>query len=30
VIADRAIDQAKAEGRKTVMERDFSFLKNLK
>lgn len=30
VIADRAIDQARAEGRKTVMDRDFSFLKNLK
>ena len=30
VIADRAIDQARAEGRKTVMDRDLSFLKNLK
>lgn len=30
VITDRAIDQARAEGRKTVMDRDFSFLKNLK
>jgi hypothetical protein len=27
VVADRAIDQAKAEGRKTVLDRDFSFLK---
>lgn len=30
VITDRAIDQARADGRKTVMDRDFSFLKNLK
>lgn len=30
IITDRAIDQARAEGRKTVMDRDFSFLKNLK
>jgi hypothetical protein len=28
VVCDRAIDNARADGRKTVMERDFSFLKN--
>jgi histone H3/H4 len=28
VVCDRAIDNARAEGRKTVMDRDFSFLKN--
>ena len=28
VIADRAIDNARAEGRKTVMDRDLHFLKN--
>lgn len=27
VLCDRAIDQAKAEGRKTVLDRDFDFLK---
>lgn len=27
VIADRAIDNARAEGRKTVLDRDFQFLK---
>jgi len=27
VICDRAIDNARADGRKTVMERDFAFLK---
>jgi histone H3/H4 len=27
VLADRAIDNARAEGRKTVLERDFDFLK---
>lgn len=27
VVADRAIDNARADGRKTVMDRDFSFLK---
>lgn len=30
VICDRAIDNARAEGRKTVLDRDFSFLKNLR
>lgn len=29
-ITDRAIDKARAEGRKTVLDRDFQFLKNLK
>lgn len=29
VIADRGIDNARAEGRKTVLDRDFSFLKKL-
>ncbi len=29
-VADRAIDKARAEGRKTVLDRDFQFLKNLK
>lgn len=28
VIAERAIDAARADGRKTVMDRDFSFLKS--
>ena len=28
VLCDRAIDQARAEGRKTVLERDFDFLKD--
>jgi hypothetical protein len=28
IICDRAIDNARAEGRKTVMDRDFLFLKN--
>jgi histone H3/H4 len=27
VITDRAIDNARADGRKTVLDRDFSFLK---
>ena len=27
ILADRAIDNARAEGRKTVMDRDFEFLK---
>jgi histone H3/H4 len=27
VITDRAIDNARAEGRKTVLDRDFDFLK---
>lgn len=27
VISDRAIDNARSEGRKTVLDRDFSFLK---
>lgn len=30
VISDRAIDNARAEGRKTVMDRDFAFLKSMK
>jgi hypothetical protein len=30
VISDRAIEVARGDGRKTVMERDFDFLKNLK
>lgn len=29
VITDRAIDNARAEGRKTVLDRDFDFLKRL-
>jgi histone H3/H4 len=29
VLCDRAVDNARAEGRKTVMARDFEFLKNL-
>jgi hypothetical protein len=29
VITDRAIDNARAEGRKTVLDRDFEFLKKL-
>ncbi len=29
VITDRAIEQARAEGRKTVLDRDFDFLKKL-
>lgn len=29
VITDRAIDNARAEGRKTVLDRDFDFLKKL-
>jgi hypothetical protein len=28
IICDRAIDNARAEGRKTLMDRDFDFLKN--
>lgn len=28
IICDRAIENARAEGRKTVMDRDFAFLKN--
>jgi hypothetical protein len=28
VVCDRAIDNARSEGRKTVMDRDFTFLKN--
>ena len=28
IVCDRAIDNARAEGRKTVMDRDFMFLKN--
>lgn len=27
ILCDRAIDQAKADGRKTVLDRDFDFLK---
>lgn len=27
VLCDRAIDNARADGRKTVMDRDFEFLK---
>ena len=27
VLCDRAIDSARAEGRKTVLDRDFDFLK---
>ncbi len=30
VLSDRAIDNARAEGRKTVLDRDFAFLKSLK
>lgn len=30
ILCDRAIDQARSEGRKTVMDRDFEFLKELK
>lgn len=30
VLCDRAMDNARAEGRKTLMDRDFEFLKNLK
>jgi hypothetical protein len=30
ILCDRAIDNARADGRKTVMDRDFGFLKNLK
>lgn len=30
VLCDRAIDQARSDGRKTVMDRDFEFLKDLK
>ncbi len=30
VICDRAIDNARADGRKTVLDRDFSFLRSLK
>ena len=30
ILCDRAIDNARAEGRKTVMDRDFQFLKQLK
>ncbi|MFN7729880.1 MAG: hypothetical protein ACK5P7_12050 [Bdellovibrio sp.] len=29
-VCDRAIDNARSDGRKTVMDRDFAFLKNLK
>lgn len=29
VITDRAIDNARAEGRKTVLDRDFDFLRKL-
>lgn len=29
-LCERAIDNARADGRKTVMDRDFQFLKNLK
>jgi histone H3/H4 len=28
VLCDRAIDNARSEGRKTVLDRDFSFFKN--
>jgi histone H3/H4 len=27
IVADRAIDNARADGRKTVLDRDFNFLK---
>jgi hypothetical protein len=30
VVCERAMEQARNDGRKTVMDRDFSFLKNLK
>lgn len=30
VVADRAIDNARADGRKTVLDRDLAFLKSLK
>ncbi len=30
ILCDRAIDHARAEGRKTVLDRDFEFLKNSK
>lgn len=30
ILCEHAIDNARADGRKTVMERDFSFIKNLK
>jgi len=30
ILCDRAIDHARSEGRRTVMDRDFEFLKNLK
>lgn len=30
ILSDRAIDNARADGRRTVMDRDFEFLKNLK
>ena len=30
VLCDRAIDNARSESRKTVMDRDFEFLKNIK
>ncbi len=30
ILCDRAIDNARAEGRKTVMDRDFQFLRQLK
>lgn len=30
ILCDRAIDNARADGRKTVMDRDFEFVKNLK
>lgn len=30
ILCDRAIENARADGRKTVMDRDFAFLKNLK
>lgn len=30
ILCDRAIDNARAEGRKTVLDRDFDFLKSIK
>ncbi len=30
ILCDRAIDNARSEGRKTVMDRDFQFLRQLK
>lgn len=30
ILCDRAIDNARSEGRKTVLDRDFDFLKNLR